>query len=98
MEIASAVVLKNYNARLHKDVVESIFFKFKKPSQRIPAIVKGILDLYEDEYDEIRIIPNNPLRRKLVSLAELLASQINKSNGDIIRNIHVSITKTDELL
>lgn len=94
MKIASAVILKNYKARLHKDVVESIFLKFKKPSQRIPTIVKEILDLYEDESEEIRVISNIALNRKLVSLADLLAPQINKSNSDIINNIHASITKT----
>jgi hypothetical protein len=85
--IASEVIGRNYNARLEKEMVISLLFRFKDPNQQIPKLFKEIISLYGENEEYIHIISNDALNRKLVQLAGKLASYITKANKDIIENI-----------
>jgi hypothetical protein len=94
--LASEVTGKKYKSRLEKDVAESIFFKFKEPNQQIPKIFKDTLSLYGEIEEEIRILSNNELNRRLVQLASKLSSYIIRTK-EIIANIKTHSTAINKL-
>jgi hypothetical protein len=79
MKIATEVLSKKHKVKLTKDVVEAIMLQFKCNSQKISKIIEAILDLFGHDSDQLRILYNNVLNRKLANLAGLLASQITKA-------------------
>ncbi|KAI8876401.1 hypothetical protein K501DRAFT_279438 [Backusella circina FSU 941] len=71
MKIATDILSKMYKARFHKDIVESIMLRFKRETQKIPKIVKVILDFFKDDTETLRNLNNQELNRKLVRLADI---------------------------
>ncbi|GAA5796876.1 hypothetical protein HPULCUR_002254 [Helicostylum pulchrum] len=94
MKIAAEIFSKEYKAQLEKDVVESIMFRFKDRTQKIPRIIEEIMNLYDTKgVEKIRILYNQELNRILVKLANVLASSITKANKEIIKNIQTAFTQ-----
>lgn len=94
MKIATEVFNKKYKAQLEKETVESIMFKFKDKTKKIPQIIEEILNLYDTtDVEKIRILYNQDLNRVLVKLANVLSPSITKANKEVVKNIETALTQ-----
>lgn len=94
MKIATEVFSARYKAHLEKDVVESIFLGFMDKKQKIPLIIRKIMDIYDaNGVERIRILYKHELNRILVKLANILAPCIAKANKEVTKNSQTSLSR-----